>query len=116
MSKLLCEDLVQTDIKTRASLLLAHGIALYDSVEECDIEGSSDSKIINARPADIPSFLAQADIKHIFCNGAAAYKYLVKFYPEYTAISTQFPSTSPANASYSLSKLFEEWAVICAYL
>ena len=109
MSYLLNEDFVGADVQTRVTLLLKHNIALYDSVEECDIEGSSDTKIKNVIPADIPSFLAAADIKHIFCNGTASYNYLAKFYPEYQPIATKLPSTSPANAKYSIPTLADEW-------
>ena len=116
MSYLLDEDFVSADIKTRATLLLKHNIALYDSVEECDIEGSSDSKIKNVIPSDIPSFLAAANITHIFCNGTASYNYLTKFYPEYKSITTQLPSTSPANAKYTIPMLADEWKVIMSYI
>ena len=115
MSHILNEDFVSADIQTRSALLLKHRIALYDSVEECDIEGSSDSKIKNAVPSDIPSFLEIADIRHIFCNGAASYNYLTRFYPEYKSITTQLPSTSPANAKYSISALAKEWEIILSY-
>ena len=116
MSYLLNEDFVSADIQTRATLLLKHNIALYDSVEECDIEGSSDTKIKNVVPSDIPSFLAEADIKHIFCNGTASYNYLTKFYPEYRQFTTKLPSTSPANAKYSIPSLAEEWKLVLSYI
>ncbi|MDE5601067.1 MAG: DNA-deoxyinosine glycosylase [Clostridia bacterium] len=115
MSYLLNEDFVSADIRTRTTLLLKHNIALYDSVEECDIEGSSDTKIKNVIPSDIPSFLEIADIQHIFCNGAASYQYLTKFYPEYQSIATKLPSTSPANAKYTIPMLADEWNVILSY-
>lgn len=116
LSKLLDEDFVSVDTNARAELLLKHHIALHDSVEECDIEGSSDNKIKNAIPSDIPSFLATADIKQILCNGTAAYNYLVRFYPEYRSIAMKLPSTSPANASYTLPKLLNEWEIIKNYI
>ena len=116
MSYLLNEDFVSADIQTRTTLLLKHNIALYDSVEECDIEGSSDTKIKNVVPSDIPSFLAAADIKHIFCNGTASYNYLTKFYPEYRQFTTKLPSTSPANAKYSIPTLAEDWKIVLSYI
>ncbi|MDE6302259.1 MAG: DNA-deoxyinosine glycosylase, partial [Clostridia bacterium] len=98
MSALLGEDLIAADITTRAAILLKHHIALYDSVEECDIEGSSDSKISNVIPADIPSLIASTSITRIFCNGTASYNNLLKYHPNLENIATKLPSTSPANA------------------
>ena len=116
MSALLGFDLYGADIPTRIRTLLAHSIALYDSVEECDILGSSDSKITNVIPADISALIAQAKITHVFCNGAAAYNNLLKYHPALESIATKLPSTSPANASCSLDKLIDEWREILQYI
>lgn len=116
MSVLLDFDLYHADIKTRADVLLSHGIALYDSVEECDIWGSSDSKITSVIPADIPSLIKNSKIAHVFCNGNASYNFLCKFHPELMDVTTRLPSTSPANASYSLDRLIDEWKIILNYI
>ncbi len=116
MGVLLDENFEDADISIRKQLLLKHRIALYDSVEECDIIGSSDTKIKNVVPSDVPSFLAKSQITHIFCNGAASYKYLLKFYPYLSDITTPLPSTSPANAKYGLPMLEREWSEILDYL
>ena len=112
MSALLGVDLYSADIDTRKRVLLSHGIALYDSVEECDISGSSDSKISNVIPADIPNLIASTKISHIFCNGTASYANLLKYHPQLEAITTKLPSTSPANAACSLEKLIEAWRTL----
>ena len=112
MSALLGVDLYSADIDTRKRVLLSHGIALYDSVEECDISGSSDSKISNVIPADIPKLIKNTKISHIFCNGAASYANLLKYHPQLEAITTKLPSTSPANAACSLEKLIEAWRTL----
>lgn len=112
LSALLGTDLYSADIPTRKRVLLAHNIALYDSVEECDISGSSDSKISNVIPADIPKLIENTKISHIFCNGAAAYTNLLKYNPQLEAITTKLPSTSPANAACSLDELIEKWKII----
>lgn len=105
-------DLYSATIDERTSFLLANGIALYDSVEECDIEASKDSAISNVVPADIPSLVAKSEISHIYCNGKASLHYLLSAYPDYESITTLLPSTSPANARFSLEKLVEAWKVI----
>lgn len=105
-------DLYSATIDERTSFLLENGIALYDSVEECDIEASKDSAISNVVPADIPSLIAKSEISHIYCNGKASLHYLLSAYPEYESITTLLPSTSPANAQFSLERLIEAWKVI----
>ena len=105
-------DLYSATVDERISFLLENKIALYDSVEECDIEASKDSAISNVVPADIPSLVAKSEISHIFCNGKASLYYLLSAYPEYESITTLLPSTSPANAQFSLEKLIEAWKVI----
>ena len=105
-------DLYSATVDERISFLLENKIALYDSVEECDIEASKDSAISNVVPADIPSLVEKSEISHIFCNGKASLYYLLSAYPEYESITTLLPSTSPANAQFSLEKLIEAWKVI----
>lgn len=105
-------DLYSATVDERISFLLKNKIALYDSVEECDIEASKDSAISNVVPADIPSLVAKSEISHIFCNGKVSLYYLLSAYPEYESITTLLPSTSPANAQFSLEKLIEAWKVI----
>ena len=59
---------------------------------------------------DLGVILGNADIKRIFVNGAAAYKYFMKYNKDLEA--ARLPSTSPANAAYSLERLINEWKVI----
>ncbi len=112
LSELLHTDLISLSPKNRAEELLANGIALYDAIEECDIVGSSDAKISNEIPSNIPSLIADTKIKRIFCNGSASYKYFTKYHPELVEITTLLPSTSPANARFSLEKLISDWKII----
>lgn len=113
---LLGERLYDVPVFERAEILNKRGIALYDSVEECDILGSSDSAITNVVPADLPALLDGTRVARIFCNGSASYLYASKFHPSLADIMQKMPSTSPANASFSLDKLCESWRVILDYL
>lgn len=101
----------------KRSFLLKHNIALWDVLSSCEITGSSDSTIKNAKANDLSRILNKAQIKAIFCNGAASFNYYCKFSLETTGIEAlKLPSTSPANASFSLQKLIEEWSVINKFL
>ena len=52
-------------IEEKKALVLSHGLALWDVIEECDIIGASDSSVKNAVPTDIPSLLGKMGVD---CN------------------------------------------------
>lgn len=111
MGKLLeCE--IPEDVPGRKELLLKKGIALWDVIEECEIIGSSDSSIRNVVPVDIMKILDTADIQAIYCNGNTAYTLFMKYlFPICNRMPVRLPSTSPANAAWTLDRLYEEWNI-----
>ena len=79
-------------------------------IDSCDIIGSSDSSIKNVVPADIAGMLSKTKITRIFVNGKTAGNLYKKFSEKHTGIqATVLPSTSPANAAFSLEKLIQVW-------
>lgn len=112
LSRLFGQDFTLMSKQDKILTLCRLHIALYDSVEECDILSSKDSAISNVVPADIRKIMQDTKISRIFCNGKASYAYLVKYHPELAEKTLALPSTSPANAQYSLEKLTDEWKVI----
>lgn len=102
----------QTEDEKRA-LCLQNGVALWDTIRQCDIEGASDASIRNAVPNDIGGLLAQTQITRVFATGgksAALYRKLVE--PSLGLPITQLPSTSPANAAWSLERLIDAYQII----
>lgn len=87
-------------------------IALYDVIEECEITGSQDSSIRNAKIIDLEELIKKTNIQRIYLNGNKAYNLFIKHFPMYSKIACKLPSTSPANAVYTLEKLVEEWNII----
>jgi len=112
MSALFATDFLPLSPSLKAELLLQNGVALYDAVYECDIEGSSDLKITNMIPANIPKLIKNSSIRKIFTNGTASYTIITKAYPELIPLTTKLPSTSPANASFSLERLLTFWNAV----
>lgn len=107
------EDTLPETIEEKKEFLLRHNIAIWDVIASCDIEGSSDSSIKNAVPNDFSDILKAAPIRKIYTNGGTAYKLYHKYCEKVTGIKAmKLPSTSPANASYSLDRLISEWKVI----
>lgn len=109
----LTDSAVPITIEEKQNLLLANHIAVWDVILACDIIGSSDSSIRNVVPTDLSCILNTADIRQIYANGATA----ARLYQRYQAKTTgrdiiTLPSTSPANAAFSLEKLYEKWQII----
>ena len=101
----------------KIELLQIHGVALWDTIEECDIIGSSDSSISNIVPVDIMKMLNIADIREIYCNGSTSYNLFMKYlYPVCGRVPIKLPSTSPANAAWNMDRLYMEWNRILAKL
>lgn len=99
------------DIPGKREVLLRRGIALWDVIAECDITGSSDSSIRGVVPNDLSVILSAADIRAVFTNGGTASAIYKKYQLPQTGIPcVPLPSTSPANASWSLERLTREWS------
>ena len=109
----LTESMVPQTIEEKKKMLLENGIAIWDVIQRCSIQGSSDSSIRDVVANDIASLLGKSKISKIYGNGAKACELYDKFVREQTGIDIQkLPSTSPANAMYQLERLQKEWGRI----
>ena len=100
-----------TTIEDKKRFLLENNIAVWDVIHSCEIEGSSDSSIKNAIPNDINKIINESNIKCVFTNGKTADKLYIKYIEKETNIKAIcLPSTSPANAAWSLEKLTDFWS------
>ena len=94
----------------KKAFLLKNHVALWDVIARCEITGSSDASIKNAMPNDISRILNVAPIQAIFCNGNKAAELYERFLLPVTGRdAVRLPSTSPANAAWTLPRLVEEW-------
>ena len=103
-------EAVPQTIPEKRELILRHGLALWDSIASCDVTGSSDASIRNVRPNDLGVILDHCPIERILCNGRTSHD----CYSRYIAPATDrealcLPSTSPANAQWSLERLTAAW-------
>ena len=104
-------------IEEKSNFLHENHIALWDVIASCDITGSSDSSIKNVVANDLTEILENADIKQIVVNGKTAEKYYNKYIRNTIGREAIcLPSTSPANAGWSVEKLVEAWTVIKEHL
>lgn len=105
-------DLPET-IEQKRRFLLSNNIALWDVIASCEIVGSSDSSIKNVTANDLSEILNNADIKQIYVNGKTAEKYFNKYTKDkINREAVCLPSTSPANAAWSVERLIDAWSII----
>ena len=109
----LYEDDIPLTMEERRAFMLRHHIALWDVIASCTIVGSSDSSIRDAVPNDIRPILAGARIRGIYTNGQTSFRLYRKYIlPEIGREAICLPSTSPANAAWSLDRLLSVWSAI----
>ena len=113
----ICSERVPVTTDEKKALCLEHGIALWDVIQSCEIEGSSDSTIKDAAVNDLSVILDSCDIRQIFVNGGTAYKLFEKYQQKVIGrTAVRLPSTSPANAAWSFERLYGEWSAIGKYI
>lgn len=108
---------IQAAIAERHDFLMRHRIALWDVLAGCQIEGASDASIQKAVANDFTEIFAGAHIRHVFFTGKTAAslwkKHCAALYEERFALSCYcLPSTSPANARFTLEMLVKAYSVV----
>lgn len=115
------EDKVPESEQEKKKFLTDHRIALWDVIASCEILGSSDASIKNVTPSDISLTLEKAPIDKLVLNGRKAAQLFyrnqgrelpIRNYKGQVVDIYELPSTSPANAAFSLDKLFAHWSII----
>ncbi len=101
---------VPATIEEKKELLLSSHIAIWDVIASCRIQGSSDSSINDVVVNDFAQILAESKIQTIYVNGNKAYELYRKYAEPKTGIpAIKLPSTSPANAAWSVERLTDDW-------
>ena len=102
---------VPSSIPEKKELILSHHLALWDVIHSCTITGSSDASIRDVQANDLRIILDHAPVEKIICNGQKSFQMYQKYIePEIGREALCLPSTSPANAQWSLERLQEAWA------
>lgn len=104
------QSAIPCTIEEKRNFLLSQHLALWDVIESCEIIGSDDNSIQKVVPNNMNVILKNANIKGIYANGKMAGKLYEKYIePDTNKKIITLPSTSPANATFSLTKLIENW-------
>lgn len=109
----LFDEPVPQSIPEKRAFILRNRLAVWDVIHSCEITGSSDASIRNVTVNDLSVILNAAPIRQIFVNGKTA----EKMYKRYTEPligrpAVCLPSTSPANAAWSIEKLIRAWQAV----
>lgn len=100
---------VPQSIPEKIALLQQHELALWDTIEHCTITGASDASIKDVTPTDIVGLCRMAPIRRVLCNGATAYGLCQKYQHLPGLEIVKLPSTSPANAAWTMDRLAAAW-------
>lgn len=106
----LCGAETPQTVEQKRALILQNGLALWDVLESCTVTGASDASIKDPVPVDLAALLKKAPVEAVFCNGAAAFRLYEKMLrPVSGIVAVRLPSTSPANAAWTMEKLRAAW-------
>ena len=100
----------------KIDFLKRHKIALFDVVKSCEIVGSSDSSLSVKEVNDIGKLIENTDVEKILLNGKKAFEIFQKYIKIDKVKYFYIPSSSPANASFSLDRLVYEYRKQLEYL
>ncbi len=101
--KMLCgyfgQDVPQSN-EEKIRFLQDKGVALWDMVTVCYIDGSADASLRCLETANLEEVFAKCKIKKVLLNGSLAYQLFTEKYANIDIPYEKMPSTSPANPRY----------------
>jgi TDG/mug DNA glycosylase family protein len=97
----------------RVVLLTEQGVALWDVIQSCARTGSADDRIRDPVFNDLPGFIAgYPSLGLVALNGTTAGRYYTRIESDSRIRSVILPSTSPANARFSIQEKINRWECI----
>ena len=110
------DEKIDESKEAKIDFLKRHKIALFDVVKSCEIVGSSDSSLSVKEVNDIGKLIENTDVEKILLNGKKAFEIFQKYIKIDKVKYFYIPSSSPANASFSLDRLVFEYRKQLEYL
>ena len=98
-------------VEDKKAFLYRRKIALWDIVVSCEIQGSADATVKNAKIADLSKIIQKANLRKILLNGTLAYNLFLENYRDLDVPYEKLPSTSPGNPRFDhrvWEKAFDE--------
>lgn len=104
---------VPVTIEEKKELILGERLALWDPVASCRVTASYDATIRDVEPNDFSAVLDHSRVRDIYCNGRKSHQLYTEYIRPRTGVEAVYlPSTSSANAAWSLPELIRAWSVI----
>ena len=95
---------------TKRAIIIGSGLAVWDVIHACSIRGASDASIKDVEPNDLAALVNRLGVQAIFCNGATSGRLYRKYAQPLTGLeAVVLPSTSPANAAFTMPRLLDAW-------
>lgn len=98
----------------KRAFLLSCGIALWDVLKSCRIDGADDGSIRDPVPNDIAGLLRKTNIRAVFTTGTKAHALYRRLCERKAGVpAAALPSTSPANCRfYGYEQLLDAYRVL----
>ena len=108
------DEPLPVSVESKTALVLRHGIALWDVLASCDIDGADDHSISCPKANDFMPLLQKTNITRIFTTGQKAFKLYDALAKGATGIEAEkLPSTSPAKKRwYPMNVLIDYYQVL----
>ena len=96
------------EYEQKKALLYANGIAVWDVIAKCEVDGALDSAIRNpVYNSDLPEFISDNGISRVYFNGNNAYIFYKRGIGKID--KNVLPSTSPAYAGMGIDRKVQLW-------
>ena len=105
-------DLKAATYAQRLAAARAHGVGLWDVYASCEREGSLDSAIENARVNDLAGLKLRAPMLEAIAHNGGESARAMRHTRALGLPVHRLPSTSPANASWSLERKLAAWRAV----
>ena len=104
--------------ESKRQLLLTNSIALWDVLQNCEREGSSDTNIKNEVANDFAGFYEKhPSVKHVFFTSGKAETFYDTYVGRNKSVTYHnLPSPSSANTWKTFDEKLNEWTTILKYL
>ena len=106
------EDLAGLSYPRRLAVLRRRGVALWDTIADCERPGSLDSRIRRERPNDVVGLVRRLKIGAVLLNGGKALQMFLRHAAEGLPAGVSvaaLPSSSPAAASIPYARKARLW-------
>ncbi|MGC9184807.1 MAG: DNA-deoxyinosine glycosylase [Thiomonas sp.] len=102
-------DLMRLPYALRIEVVRERGLGIWDVYAQCRRAGSLDSAIVDAQPNDLPGLIVRLPALRLVAHNGSESARAMRITRSLGVEVCRLPSTSPANASWSLERKRAAW-------